>query len=636
MRLFSLLFIFLIYTPGFLKAQSLCQSQRYIQPVFNQVKITSDIKYGTADPYGIVDNQDLFIDVYEPQGDTLSNRPVIVYAYGGAFLIGVKNQPPIPYYADYFVKLGYVFVSMQYRLGFNVTLPGSPERAVYRAVQDQRAAIRFLAQRAGQFRIDTSRFILMGSSAGCFAGLHSTYMEYADAVPFSTPIPVLDGELLGGIDSSGNNDFGNRYVEPFAIINQWGALADTNWIDADERYPVISFHGDQDDLVPYNSGYPFSYPVFPNVFGSNPIHRRLDHLGIHNQLVTLAGYGHEPELLDLALRDTILNYSRLFMYPLLQPQTSNINGPIVTCTNTEVTYSVVNTPGSRYCWSWDGNPVVVSNNGHTITLSWLQQGVYGVRVKEINKNGAEGVEKLTTTRVLPKVDAWFGQQVNELDVNFVNFSLNATTYDWSFGDGATSNSDNPQHSYNSGGTYTIHLIADNGVCPDTFQTVITIDSCPVANFNATITMLNGVFNANITNTTTYQWDFGDGQQLQSTSPNVLHIYQQPDVYTVTLSVKNTLDCESVYTTQITVGSPSGIVNTEQAFQLAESSNSIHITGERGKKFNISVFNFAGQLIQTQVADGAVVIDKLNMPKGRYLLLLRNSGAVQYKAFSVLD
>ncbi len=51
--------------------------------------------------------------------------------------------------------------------------------------------------------------------------------------------------------------------------------------------------------------------------------------------------------------------------------------------------------------------------------------------------------------------------------NFVNSTTNATSFDWDFGNGSTSNSaGNVSSSYSSIGTYTIILTASNGVCPD--------------------------------------------------------------------------------------------------------------------------------------------------------------------------
>ncbi|MBX7238353.1 MAG: PKD domain-containing protein, partial [Bacteroidia bacterium] len=51
---------------------------------------------------------------------------------------------------------------------------------------------------------------------------------------------------------------------------------------------------------------------------------------------------------------------------------------------------------------------------------------------------------------------------------FTNSSLNATSYQWNFGDGGTSTVATPTHTYNSSGNYTVTLIASNASgCRDT-------------------------------------------------------------------------------------------------------------------------------------------------------------------------
>jgi PKD repeat protein len=48
---------------------------------------------------------------------------------------------------------------------------------------------------------------------------------------------------------------------------------------------------------------------------------------------------------------------------------------------------------------------------------------------------------------------------NFLEVTFSNFSQNATSYSWNFGDGNTSTQENPVHTYEEGGTYSVTLTA---------------------------------------------------------------------------------------------------------------------------------------------------------------------------------
>jgi hypothetical protein len=60
--------------------------------------------------------------------------------------------------------------------------------------------------------------------------------------------------------------------------------------------------------------------------------------------------------------------------------------------------------------------------------------------------------------------AAFTYNVNGSTVSFNNSSLNATDYTWDFGDGETSTSVNPTHTYEANGEYTITLTASNEEC----------------------------------------------------------------------------------------------------------------------------------------------------------------------------
>jgi hypothetical protein len=76
---------------------------------------------------------------------------------------------------------------------------------------------------------------------------------------------------------------------------------------------------------------------------------------------------------------------------------------------------------------------------------------------------------------------------NFLEVTFTNFSQNATSYDWNFGDGQTSTEANPVHTYAAPGSYTVILTAKNSVnASATFNSAIELQDP-----NSALTLLAG-------------------------------------------------------------------------------------------------------------------------------------------------
>jgi PKD repeat protein len=59
-------------------------------------------------------------------------------------------------------------------------------------------------------------------------------------------------------------------------------------------------------------------------------------------------------------------------------------------------------------------------------------------------------------------------------IHFSNSSNNAVDYFWDFGDGVTSSQENPNHTYTSGGTFTVTMIASEESCSDTLTSTIVV------------------------------------------------------------------------------------------------------------------------------------------------------------------
>jgi len=136
-------------------------------------------------------------------------------------------------------------------------------------------------------------------------------------------------------------------------------------------------------------------------------------------------------------------------------------------------------------------------------------------------------------------------------ITFNNTSSNADSYQWTFGDGATSVMEDPSHTYNNTGVYTVTLTATaQGQCPITITktSLISIVPMPIALFssapgqNITVEFKDAdfFFTNNSQNGGSYEWDFGDGTGSTDFSPE--HKYEMTGDFRVTLYVTNDIGC----------------------------------------------------------------------------------------------
>jgi PKD repeat protein len=133
-----------------------------------------------------------------------------------------------------------------------------------------------------------------------------------------------------------------------------------------------------------------------------------------------------------------------------------------------------------------------------------------------------------------------------LAVAFKDKSTGATpmTYQWDFGDGATSTAASPTHTYAADGVYTVTLTVTNVFGSDTATRaqLIQVGKGPLADFMGTpqsgqVPLAMAFTDKSAGNPTTWRWDFGDG--VTSTEQNPTHTYTRAGTYGVTLRVTNT-------------------------------------------------------------------------------------------------
>ncbi|WP_216679421.1 alpha/beta hydrolase [Hymenobacter siberiensis] len=290
---------------------------RYYRPLFPNVTVASGVAFGAA-VNSVGTNQALLMDIYQPTGDALARRPVIIFAHQGGFVTGLRTDAYMVDVCTKFARLGYVTASIDYRLlDFSIVLGGGFDtvniaKSAIRGMQDLRAAVRFFrkdAATANAYRVNPGYIIVGGSSAGAFAALEVGYLDKAPEVPAYVGIVAL-----GGVEGvSGNPGYSSL---PQAVLNLSGATESPNYIEAGNA-PLCSVHGTADGTVPYLQGRVGSFLPPKYVYGSGRLNPRATALGIRNTLRTLRGAGHIPFETNAAYADTTFRTIRDFLRPVL-------------------------------------------------------------------------------------------------------------------------------------------------------------------------------------------------------------------------------------------------------------------------------------------------------------------------------
>ena len=218
--------------------------ERFVDVVFPEVSKSADITYGSAiNSRGEL--EELKLDLYEPSEDDATSRPVYIWAHGGSFKNGDKDEvgPIIDY-----VRRGWVAISIDYRLrpempaGYMGILT-SPDPvaatqtrldAARDAQHDMQAAVRWVREHAVERKLDPSRIAVGGYSAGA---------ETALLVAFNAHDP----------GSSGNPGHSSAVS---AAVSHAGVMAPVlqGQIEPGEP-PIAMMHGTEDLTVPYASAY---------------------------------------------------------------------------------------------------------------------------------------------------------------------------------------------------------------------------------------------------------------------------------------------------------------------------------------------------------------------------------------------
>lgn len=248
--------------------------------------------------YAIANNYECKLDLWLPESPG-ERIPTLIYLHGGGWVSGDREQFALLFLP--FIEMGFAVANVQYRMAHVSPAPS--------AVQDCRAALRWVIYNADNYGFDTDRIIAFGHSAGGHLALLTGMLQASDG---------FDWEIPGSNDRERQEMMWRYYAAKqagkeeldVAAIIEWSGVTDVNdlldgpnkkgyalvWLGTVPHIeelarqvspltyvrpglpPMLLIHGDADPIVPY------SHAV--------RLHEALDRAGVRNRLVTISGGGH--------------------------------------------------------------------------------------------------------------------------------------------------------------------------------------------------------------------------------------------------------------------------------------------------------------------------------------------------------
>jgi PKD repeat protein len=303
-------------------------------------------------------------------------------------------------------------------------------------------------------------------------------------------------------------------------------------------------------------------------------------------------------------------------------------------------------PGTWYWEFGDGETSGDRNPDHTYAAG----GEYTVN---LTINGADSTCYDTYSEIVVVEDGTMNCQANfwwhhncqsgdPLEIKFMNNSYaygDITEFAWDFGDGATSNEEDPTHLYAGFGLYnvTLGITTENGCTSAKTLEVLVSDpsmNC-LALFFPVIDSLNPLQvyfqDLSVGPITEWLYDFGDGNT--STEQNPTHLYAEEAVYEVSLTVQTNTCTSSFYyeidliNGQVVVSpGPFTGISENQATEISLYPNPVNevlnIRLNVNAPIEVKIINLTGQTLITSTSS---IIDVSSLPRGIYFASIKIDG-----------
>ena len=369
-----------------------CNGIRYIDDSFQNVTKISNVLYGSNTTIG-GKYQNLYMDIFEPSNDTDDNRPLIILAFGGAFVSGEKEK--LHDLASAYARKGYVTASIDYRLYDKLTLIDSALLidVVVKGIGDMRAAIRYFkedfSENGNRYGIDTNCIFVGGLSSGSIIACHIGLLNATDEIPGYLQSTI---ESNGGWEgsSSSNTQYSSKVS---GVLSFSGGIKEIEWI-TETDVPVFLVHETGDVIVPYERGSVsvdlglFSIPLI-QISGGKQMYDSLQSKNVKSELISIPVNQHMSYFSGStaeAFSDSIIKNSSKFMESIfcnLNVANDDVEYDFFLFPNPVSDYLTINTNTSFESLSiYDSfGKMLLKTNERNIFLGHFPRGYYFVSIE---------------------------------------------------------------------------------------------------------------------------------------------------------------------------------------------------------------------------------------------------------------
>lgn len=357
---------------------------RYAAPIFKDYNIYENIIYAESTPY-LLEGQNqkklYALDFYEPANDLAIERPVILLFPDGDFIVGNKEQDEVVNWCKTLTAYGYTCACVNYRQGYDASRSDGINQAIFRGVQDARAAIRYLLENKRTFRINPDRIYVGGSRSGGAIALHTAFLDVDELNQFAATANCLD---------CNGNPF-EHDVKIAGVVNIDGAIFNRNIIHNNKEIPILNLHINGQEPIyktlnnrinsDFSTNYEFNFsPKF--------LHQYLDSLQFKSSYEQLPESNTSANFADNQPNEitSIAN----FLTSNIQFQSPTPIGKTTACINSISTFAAPFEKNCTYKWMVE-NGTIVTQNDHEVEVKWNSKvGTGKIAVIKTDPSGATG------------------------------------------------------------------------------------------------------------------------------------------------------------------------------------------------------------------------------------------------------